>query len=260
MAANRVPSGEHRSGAPAERAGTESGEDLATHLGRLARELQQEVDLQATLDAIVHAAVDTVPGAEHASITSVVRRDRLIVRASTDELARQIEQSQLDLGEGPCVDTLLEQATVRMDSVAAERRWDGFAARAEELGVQSMLCLRLFVRGGELGALNLHSTRPHAFTDVSEHIALLFATHAAVAMAGAEVQEQLRDGLERRDIIGQAMGILMERYGLTAERAFAVLARLSKHTNRKLHLLAEELVRTRLMPDAEPEQPGRHRN
>ena len=132
-----------------------------------------------------------------------------------------------------------------------------------------MLSVQLFVAGDDLGALNLLSTSPHAFDEGSEHIALLFASHAAVAIVGAEQEEQLRDALAQRDVIGQAMGVLMERYGITPTRAFGLLTRVSQRNNVRLLELAGEVVTaprgagSRRDPEEEPdvdpmgELPGR---
>lgn len=54
--------------------------------------------------------------------------------------------------------------------------------------------------------------------------------------------------LERRLVIGQAQGILMERLGISPDRAFAFLSRASQATNTKLHHVAAELVETRIVP------------
>ncbi|MDP9395648.1 MAG: ANTAR domain-containing protein [Actinomycetota bacterium] len=62
-----------------------------------------------------------------------------------------------------------------------------------------------------------------------------------VAAAAAEVA-QLRDALETRHLIGQAVGMLRERYSLEEEAAFAVLVRLSKYTNVKLRDVAKTVV------------------
>ena len=225
-------------------------EALADQLGRLARNLEDEDDLQDTLDAIVGAAVGTVPGADQASIAMITGRRDVLTRAATGDLARRSDQAQYDTGQGPCLDALYTRRTVQVPDMAAEVRWPRFAGKASALGVGSMLSLQLYVKGDDLGALSLFSAYPGAFDEDSEHIALLFATHAAVAIVGAAKEEQLRDALSRRDIIGQAMGILMERYGLTAARAFSVLTRLSQHNNRKLLALAVETIATRDLPGA----------
>jgi len=116
------------------------------------------------------------------------------------------------------------------------------------MGVGSMMCFQLFVMGDQLGALNLYSRTPRAFDAESEEIGLVFASHAAVALAGAEHEENLRAGMLTRDLIGQAKGILMERHKLTADQAFDLLARASQVLNRKLFDIAVELTDTGTVP------------
>ncbi len=232
---------------PANR-GDAASEDLAVALSRIARSLEHEDDVQGTLDAIVGSAVGTVPGAQHASISMVKNRRQVTTVASTSELPRRTDQAQYNAGEGPCLDVLYLRRTVQVPDMATEQRWPGFSRRASELGAGSMLSVQLFVEGDDLGALNLLSESPHAFDDDSEHVALLFASHAAVAIIGAEKEAQFRDALVRRDHIGQAMGIVMERYALSSKRSFAVLARLSQDQNLKLHDLARQIVETRDLP------------
>ncbi len=119
-----------------------------------------------------------------------------------------------------------------------------------------MLCYQLFVEGGQLGGLNLYARTPGAFDDESQEIGLMLASHAAVALAGAEHEEDLRIGMGSRDLIGQAKGILMERYQLTADQAFGVLRRVSQETNRKLADIAAELTDTRAVPTAPAARPA----
>jgi len=107
-----------------------------------------------------------------------------------------------------------------------------------------MLCLQLFVHRDTLGALDLLAHAKSAFTDESEHVGLLLASHAAIAAADAQHLENVSSALVNRDIIGQAKGILMERLKLTSDQAFAVLAQVSQDTNRKVSAVAEDLART----------------
>jgi len=144
---------------------------------------------------------------------------------------------------------MFEQQTVRVPDMAHEDRWPQFAQRASAAGAASMLSFQLFVEGDNLGSLNLYSRQRDAFDDESEHVGLLFASHAVVALADARKVQQLQRGLVGRDVIGQAKGILMERFGVTSEQAFRVLTRFSQQNNRKLRDVAEELVGTRTLPD-----------
>jgi hypothetical protein len=132
--------------------------------------------------------------------------------------------------------------------MSTETRWPEFARRAFAAGVGSMLTFRLYVVGDDLGALNLYAYEPGAFDSEAEHIGELFAAHAAIALAGAHRQEQLILALATRDLIGQAMGILMERYKVMGHQAFALLVQLSQDTNRKLRDVAAQLVQTGTWP------------
>lgn len=227
-------------------------EGLAERLSELARSLQDENDLQHTLDAIVHAAVGTVPGVEEASISSIIRRREVQTPAATAELARAVDQAQYETGQGPCLSALYEQKTVRLSDLSTDQRWPDFAARASELGVGSMLAVQLYVEGDNLGALNLHSRRRDSFGDESEQIGLLFAAHAAVAIAGAQTQEQLQTAVDTRDLIGQAKGILIERYKISGHDAFRLLVVASQTTNVRLYDVAEFLVQTGQLASRKP--------
>jgi transcriptional regulator with GAF, ATPase, and Fis domain len=199
--------------------GEAAGHDLlAVQMGELARSLQQEDTLQDTLQSIVVAAVDTVPGAQYAGISEVQGHREIYTPAWTDELVRATDTAQYETGQGPCLKTIAVQQTVRVSDMASDDRWPEFAKRAVRLGVGSMLSFQLYVVGDNLGALNLYSREPAAFDDESEHVGLLFASHAAVAMAGAQRNEQLNRALGTRDLIGQAKGILMERHNSPLSR------------------------------------------
>jgi GAF domain-containing protein len=241
----------HRGEPSDEDTGTSTGQDrLAEQLSSLARSLEMQADLQATLDTVVRAAVGTVPGATEASISEVQHRRDVKTLAASGELSRAVDHAQYDFGEGPCLDSLYEQETVRLSDLNTEQRWPRFVARARELGVGSMLAVQLFVDGENLGALNLFSRQPRAFDDESEHVALLFASHAAVAMSGERARGHLQAAVTTREVIGQAQGILMERFRITAEMALHMLMLASQDSNRKLRDIADELVATGELPAA----------
>jgi transcriptional regulator with GAF, ATPase, and Fis domain len=242
MAQNRSTQDGSR-GAPSDQdTGRYAGvDDLAVQLSALARDLQAERSEQEVLDEIVAAAVVNVPGAQEAGISQVRERRRIDTTAATSERVQQVDRAQYDTGEGPCLSSIYDERTVRLPDMGSEPRWPRFSARAAQLGVGSMLSFQLYVRGEELGALNLCNERVDAFDDESEHVGLLLASHAAVAMAGVQQREHLRDAMNTRDLIGQAKGILMERYKIPADQAFAILVRASQNDNRKLRDVAEQL-------------------
>jgi GAF domain-containing protein len=219
-------------------------DDLARRLAEAARGMQEQPEPQQVLDRVVNLAVAMVPGADEATITMVRARRHVYSAAATGDLARWFDVLQDETGEGPCLDAMWNQQTVRVDDLAADPRWPVLGPRAGARGVGSMLCLQLFASEDTLGALDLFAHAKSAFTDESEHIGLLLASHAAIAVADAQKLEHAAVALVNRDIIGQAKGILMERFKLTADQAFDVLARVSQDSNRKLHVVAEHLART----------------
>jgi GAF domain-containing protein len=229
----------------------DSTQDLSEAMSRLARRLQKEHgDVEGTLETIAAAAVRTVPHADECGVTYVIGRRKVEPRAGTSDLPKRVDSLQERLKQGPCIDAVWEQQIVRVDDVGADERWPEFAREAARLGVGSMLCFQLFVTGDQLGALNMYSRTRAAFDDESQDIGLLFASHAAVALAGAEHESHLRAGMSTREVIGQAKGILMERHKLTADQAFGVLARASMELNRKLIDVAREVSDTGAVPDS----------
>ena len=200
--------------------------------------------LHDTLQLIVDYAVATVPGCEHAGI-SLVHGRKISTPAASDGVALRLDALQFDVGQGPCLDAIAEEQTFISDDLATESRWPLFSSRAHaETGVTSMLGLRLFARNRTLGALNLLSSRKAAFGDDALSIGAVFASLAAVALNAAQTEEGLQLALKSREVIGQAMGILMERHRITDDEAFQRLAMASQSLNVRLRDVAEQIVLT----------------
>ena len=229
-------------------AGGAAGNELAQTLSALARTLEAEDDTERMLGDLVTAAVAQIPGADEGSISVVRARRDVVSQSPSGDLPERVDALQAEVGEGPCLDAVFEDRVVHVPDLRTETRWPHFAARAAEAGAASMLSFRLWVEGDNLGALNLYGRETHAFTEESEQIGLLFVSHAAVAMAGAQKQDKLLASLDARDLIGQAKGILMERYTIDSLKAFALLVRASQHSNRKLRDIAAELALTGELP------------
>lgn len=215
--------------------------NIAALLGELALQMQAEPSSEATLNTIVGAAVDLLPGISWSGI-SLVRGKTVTSQAPSDEVARQLDQLQSELGEGPALSALAEQRTVNIPDLRAEKRWPRFVAAATGMGVHCVLSFRLFVKQESFGALNLYGPQPNYFSEESVAVGEILSQHAAVAMAGAATEEQLRAAIQTRDVIGQAKGILMHRDHLTGLQAFATLTRASQETNIKLVDVARFVV------------------
>jgi len=107
--------------------------------------------------------------------------------------------------------------------------------------VRSQVAVRLFNDNQHVAGLNLYSTERDDVDESSGETARLFATHAAIILGHAQ-EDQLTRALQTRKTIGQAIGILMERYRIDADRAFQFLIRASSTSNVKLRDVAEEVV------------------
>ncbi len=222
---------------------------LARDLAAAARAMAEQRDLQSTLDTICARAVAAV-GADACGIFLVRKRTVQAAALSTPDL-RAAEQAQLAAGEGPCLDALWHTRTVHVPDLRADRHWPSWAARMVQLGWLSVLSLPLVERGHATGSLNLVDRAAGGFSEAAVQAAELFADHASVALAAARAEGSLTEAVSTRHAIGLAQGILMERYGLDADRAFEVMRRSSQNRNIKLRRVAEHVVRHRRLPDAE---------
>lgn len=210
-------------------------------LSRMALSLQNQPDLAHTLQGVVDAAVDTIPGADWAGITQVIDGVPQTT-AATDDIVDRVDAVQYETQQGPCLQAIADQTTVSSQDLSTETRWPDFAHRTAQLGIRSVLAFQLFVHAQDVGALNLYSRAPGAFDAADEQIGLLFASHAAVALAGAQQLSNLHAALATRDLIGQATGILMERYKLSGQAAFQLLVAASQATNTSVRDIAEKLT------------------
>ncbi|MEU6843881.1 GAF and ANTAR domain-containing protein [Streptomyces sp. NPDC046716] len=214
-------------------------QDFAVRLASTARELLAEDSVDGTLDKVTHAALDLIEGCTAAGIL-LLRRGTAKTLAPTEQLVNDSDALQADLGEGPCFDAARTGHPVfRIKDLTEERvRWPAYAPRAQALGIGSMMGFLLYTEDEDLGALNLYSREPGAFTEVSETAGWALAAHAAVAFASAREHAQLEQAVASRHTIGEAMGILMAGHQLSERDAFDVLRRYSQEKNVKLREVA----------------------
>ncbi|MBU3864173.1 GAF and ANTAR domain-containing protein [Streptomyces sp. 4503] len=219
-------------------------EAFAEHMATMARDLLAQVSVEATLERISEYAVDIVDGCDAAGIL-MLHGKRAESLAPTDGLVVRSDRLQERLGEGPCYDAARRLGGERVfrirDFTQPEERWPAFVCQARDLGIGSMMGFLLYTEQEDLGALNLYSARPAAFTKASETAGWLLASHAAVAFSSARTADQLQRAIETRHTIGEAMGILMERLKITEDDAFALMRRVSQERNVKLRDLARQI-------------------
>ena len=213
-----------------------------------ARSMQQASGTQRTLDEVVSLAPELIRGCDLVGI-SIITPDGIDTPAGTDEALNRIDELQFEMREGPCFDALELHERVHSPDLASDPRWPRWGPHvAHEIGVVSVVSYRIFTTADSLGALNLYSRTSDAFDPEDIYNGEALAAHVAVALAASRQAEQLGLAITTRTVIGQAEGILMERFDISAEQAFAVLRRVSSHSNVKLNRVAEQLVLTRETP------------
>jgi len=198
-------------------------------------------DLDATLSQITAAAVEVLPNVQFSSISIRHPDGSLTTVAPTDERLVRIDGEQYRLQEGPCYQASVEPGAIVSSDLGADERFPKYGPVAVSAGIRSQIGVRLFDTRRSNGALNLYSEKVGAFDDV-EPLGALFAHQSAQAIAYAQEVGNLGEAMRTRTMIGQAVGIVMERYGLNDERAFAFLQRLSSHRNVKLRQVAQEII------------------
>jgi transcriptional regulator with GAF, ATPase, and Fis domain len=222
------------------------GADLARTLEDAARGLVERGEddtVEHTLGLVVRGAIQTVPHVEQAGISLVERGGRVRSAAPSSDSVRELDELQNELREGPCLDSIWEeQRTIVEDMAQAHDRWPRYAEAARERGFGALMSFQLFAERGSAGALNLYSGEPNVFDESTADAGRLFAAQAALVLHGAQQVQGLHLALDNRDVIGQAKGILMERFGIGQQQAFSMLVESSQNTNMKLVKVAEWLT------------------
>ncbi|OBG23770.1 GAF and ANTAR domain-containing protein [Mycobacterium sp. 852002-51057_SCH5723018] len=222
-----------------------SRHELAVRMAELAREIAAPRQLEQILADVTTTAVQLIPAADIAGVLLVKKGGEFESLADTDSLVAQLDKLQHDFGEGPCADAALNETIVRTDDLRSEPRWPRYAPAAVERGVLSSLSFKLYTAERTAGALNLFSFKANVWDTEAETIGSVFAAHAAAAILAGRHGEQMLSALSSRDRIGQAKGIIMERYSVDDVRAFELLRRLSQESQGKLVDVAQRVIDTR---------------
>jgi GAF domain-containing protein len=215
--------------------------DFVQSIAEAARTLNQPRALDETLQSIVEVACNSVPGFDQVGIATL-RKGRVETRAFTGDLVLRLDEIQYGLREGPCSAALQGTDSVSVSSLGVEHRWPRYVPQARAAGIRSQMAVKLYLDQDALGGMNFYSTISDEVSHDAQALARLFATHAAIALGRANEREALNEALQTRKVIGQAIGILMERHQMNEDRAFAFLVRASSHANIKLRAVAQELV------------------
>lgn len=223
--------------------------DIHTRIADVARTLHDSAQDagEPVAQQVVDYAVSEIPGAQYAGITVATSRREVETPAATHEYPALLDAYQQKHQQGPCLSAAWHEHTVRVENLETDDRWPDYRRDAlNGTPIRSILSFRLFTSEQTIGALNVYADDPRAFDDESEDIGYALATHAALAWDTERRVGQFRSALASRDVIGQAKGMLMERFGVDAVRAFELLKKISQDTNTRLADVAHQVVATSL--------------
>ncbi|WP_238163559.1 GAF and ANTAR domain-containing protein [Kribbella capetownensis] len=214
----------------------------ADMFAQLAIELHDAPGVDETLETVVQFALQA-ENCSHAGVVLAVRGGRAEIGLVTDPILGTLYRVEIEAGACRIVR--------RHDRRSRRRHRPPLAARqsaAADAGIGSALHVPMTAGDRKTGVLSLYNTQSKAFTVDDEASLHILARHASVAVATARHEVAMVQAVDARKLVGQAMGILMERFDITADQAFAVLRRYSQDTNTKLRDVAHQLVDTRELP------------
>lgn len=228
--------------------------ELSSSVAQTASVLFAAGSVTDTLTSLVELAVATLEGCDFAGLFTM-DGSVLTTPVLTDPAVLRVDAIQERAREGPSVDAIAHRLIVSADDLSTEPRWPHFTPQALREGIWSVLSLPL-ASSSQDGALNLYARNPAVFGAVDRAKATVLVSLASLALSVAHSHEDeerrtenLTTALGTREIIGEALGILMERERITSDQAFDILRRASQHLNIKLRDVAQNLVDTGESPD-----------
>jgi GAF domain-containing protein len=219
--------------------------DLALRMAELARSMAMPRSVEEVLKDVTSAAKELIPGVDVAGVLLVGKSGSFETLAPTSDLMFKLDELQMRYLEGPCVQAAIDEIVVRTDDFRKDTKWPNYSPQVVELGVLSGLSFKLYTADRTAGALNLFGYETKLWDSEAETIGMVLAAHAAAAVIASREGDQLHSALSTRDRIGQAKGIIMERYGIDDVAAFAMLRQLSQDANTKLIDVAQKVIDTR---------------
>ncbi|MDX1885740.1 GAF and ANTAR domain-containing protein [Mycolicibacterium sp. 120270] len=233
------------SGVAVEQARAETGIHVA--IAQLIQAVRADLDVHpGAIWTLMTAAALKLPAVDYAGIMLVEQDDSIRTLSSTDAHLRLLDHVQQRHREGSGLEPACEQQARRVDDLTGESRWPTFRDEAVTMTpIRSILSVPLFPHHHCRTALNLYADRPSAFGAEGELMGLAFASDAQAVIEIGRRERRYRKAITNRDLIGQAKGILMERFAIDPVTAFSLLAQLSKDRRQPVSAVARTLVSKR---------------
>lgn len=218
----------------------------------LADTLVGDFDVADFLDRLVERCTELFEVDESGLVLADAPGGNLRVMAATSEATHLIELLQIQIEQGPCLDSFQSGLPVMapdLGSEEAKERWPTFAQAATEAGFGSVAALPMRVRDQVIGALNLFRARVGELPPADVSAAQALADVATISLLQDRVARdskivigQLQGALNSRVVIEQAKGILAHQRGVPMGEAFAILRRHARDNNQRLSDVARGLI------------------
>ena len=217
-------------------------------LSRFAVVLPARYDLEATLSDLTEG-VTAVLGLSGSGVT-MAEDGRLRFVTAVSQASGDLERNQEEKQAGPCRDAYDTGEVVRVTDVREESaRWPEFSATAARLSVAGVAGIPMRLADQIIGALNLYSPEPRAWTDediavagVLADVATSYVVNASKLRQQEQLSEQLQEALESRVVIEQAKGITAQQHAVSIDQAYQRMRRHARNNNASLRVVAEAIV------------------
>ena len=224
--------------------------DLSAALSQMSGLVLSRETVDTALELVTRLAATATGGTMGAGVTVVDEHGRRS-RAASNQAVQQADALQYQLDEGPCLTAWQTRELVRIDDTTTDARWPRWNDAVQPLGVRSVLSAPLTMAGESIGAMKVYCERPLNYGPHDEHVMRLLADQAAILLSNSQslqearrVSRQLTGALASRDVIAQAVGVLLAQGATSAQDAFSKLAAAARRTNHPVEEIARALLAT----------------
>jgi GAF domain-containing protein len=217
-------------------------------LSRFAVVLPARYDLEAALIELTKSII-AVLGVSGSGVT-MAEEGKLHFVTAVSHASGELERNQEEFQAGPCRDSFDTGEVVRVTDVREEVvRWPEFATTALRVGVAGVAGIPMRLADQVIGALNIYSSEPRAWTDEDISVAVVLADVATSYVVNAsklrqqeQLSEQLQEALISRVVIEQAKGITAQQNSVSIDNAYQLMRRHARNNNASLRVVAEAIV------------------
>ncbi|MGQ1799035.1 GAF and ANTAR domain-containing protein [Kocuria oceani] len=226
--------------------------ELTTVFARLQNILLSQEHATAAVHQLAQVAQALIPVAAGAGVSLLDDQGTRTSTGATGRLVEAADALQYDLGNGPCLSAWATETLQCVNDTTDEDRWPQWCAAAAASGIRSMLSIPLVFQDRCLGAMKVYATVDDAFTGYEEQQLGLLAAAAATLLGAAQTSDAphrlstaLQAGLQDRQVIDRATGMLMEQRATDPDDAHCVLLTAARAQGRPMAEIARQILQRR---------------